>query len=112
MVQLILKFLQAILGEREKEPDALVGVVLRIANLVRFDRREIVLLLRHPGARERRPGQHDGTQEKKRYFEFHGCFSAGGAAACCSTGRRGKSIFSSSSFMPIRSRRTIWSGGL
>src|SRR5260370_11201497 len=111
MVQLILKLLQAVFGKCQKEFSAFVDG-LRVANLVRFGRREIVLLLRHRGAHKRRPGQDEGTQDKKRYFEFHGCFSAGGAAARCSAGRRGKSIFSSSSFMPIRSWRTICSGGL
>src|SRR5216683_3022405 len=110
MLQFELEFLQAILGEREKEPDALVGVVLRVANLVRFDRREVVLLLRRRGAREMRRGQHQATQEKKWYFAFHGCFSAGGVPGWCSAGRRGKSIFSSSSSMPIRSWRTISRG--
>src|SRR5882762_2845025 len=110
MVQFILKLLQAIVGKRQKQFYAFV-YRLRIANLVRFQRRKIVLLLRGPRANEWR-GQHAGSQEKKMYFEFHGCFSAGGVAACCSAGRWGKSILSSSSSMPIKSCRTICSGGL
>src|SRR5258708_7391062 len=111
MLQFVLEFLQAIVGKSQKEFYTLVDRFC-VANLVRFNSRKIVLLLRCPGAGERRRGQDAGSQEKKMYFELHGCFSAGGVAACCFTGRRGKSIFSNSSFMPIRSWRTICSGGL
>src|SRR5260370_36692286 len=79
-----------------------------MANLVRFNRREIVLLRRRPRANELRRGQDAGNQEEKMYFVFHGCFSAGGAAACWSPGRRGKSILSISSSIPTRSWRTSY----
>src|ERR1700674_20389 len=106
MIQLILKFLQAVVGKCQKEFYAFVDR-LRIANLVRLYRREIVLLLQRPPAHERRRAEEEGSQEKKMYFEFHGSFSPGGVAPCGSTGRRGKSIFRSSSSKPTRSRRTI-----
>src|SRR3989441_6414295 len=118
--QLILEFLQAVVSESQKEFYAFVDR-LRVANLVCFHCREIVLLLLCPGAGERRGHQQEGNRKQKVYFELHGCFSAGGAASgfsaggaasCFSTGRRGKSIFSSSSSRPSRSCRTICSGGL
>src|SRR5436853_6108530 len=121
MLQLVLELLQAVLGEDEKKPHTLVGVVLRIANLVRFDGSEIVLLRRRRGAHRWRHGQDERTQKEKPDLGFHGCFSgggagagfsAGGAASCFSRGRRGKRLFSNSSSMPIKSWRTIWSGGL
>src|ERR1700674_3623653 len=111
MVQLILKFLQAIVGKRQKQFYAYIDR-LRLTNLVRFHRRKIVLLLRCPGPHEQQSSQNEGSQKEEIQFEFHGCFSAGGVAACCSAGRWGKSIFSSSSSMPIKSCRTICSGGL
>src|SRR5256885_6911066 len=112
MLQFVLEFLQAILGKHQKQFYTFVDR-LRIANFVRFERREIVLLLRCFGANKRgRDPQAENQEEKKRPFEVHGCFSAGGAAPCCSTGRWGKSSFRSSSSALIRSRRTIWSGGL
>src|SRR6266446_3291923 len=127
MLQFVLEFLQAILGKGEKEPDAFISVLLRIANLVRFDGSEIVLLRRCRRAQERHRDEDEGTQEKT-CFEFHRRFSVGGvpgfsvggvpgfsvggAVSRFSKGRRGKSIFNSPSSMPIRSWRTICSGGL
>src|SRR6266481_4158804 len=111
MLQFVLEFLQAILGKGEKEPDAFISVLLRIANLVRFDGSEIVLLRRCRRAQERHRDEDEGTQEKT-CFEFHRGFSVGGAVSRFSKGRRGKSIFNSPSSMPIRSWRTICSGGL
>src|SRR2546427_2632604 len=120
MLQLVLEFLQAIVSKSQKEFYAFVDRP-RVANLVCFHRRQIVLLLLCPGAGERRGHQQEGNHKQKMYSQFHGCFSAGGAASgfsaggaasCFSTGRRGKSIFSSSSSRPSRSCWTICSGGL
>src|SRR5260370_1028158 len=120
MFQVVLEFLEAIRGEGEKKPDAFIGVLLRVANFVCLDGSEIVLLRRNCGRHQRSRHQHEGTQYET-HFQFHGCFSAGGAGAglsaggatsCFSKGRRGKSIFNSSSSMETRSWRTICSGGL
>src|SRR5437879_3152009 len=121
MLQFVLEFLQAVFGKSEKKPEALIGIVLGIANLVRFDGCEVVHLRKHCGARRRRRGRNEGAQKEKTDSEFHGCFSGGGVApdfsasgvaSCFSTGRRGKRHFSNSSSMAIKSWRTIWSGGL
>jgi hypothetical protein len=64
MLQFVLELLQAVLGEGEKKSDALVGVSLRIANLVRFKSGEIVLL-RGRGAGGWRYGWDERTQEEK-----------------------------------------------
>src|SRR2546422_11533975 len=111
MLQLVLEFFQTIISKTQEKFNPFVDG-LSVANLVCFHRRQIVLLLLCPGAGERRGHQQEGNRKQKVYFELHGCFSAGGAASCFSTGRRGKSIFSSSSSRPSRSCRTICSGGL
>ncbi len=77
MIQFILKFFQAIIGKRKKELYALVNR-FRIANLVRFDGREIVLLRRRCGVHERRKHKNAKGKHRKNNFVFHGCFSAGG----------------------------------
>src|SRR5260370_37734190 len=114
------EFLQAFV-RRTKEKFYLLVEGFRIANLVCFHRREVVLLLRSCGTQNRRGRLQKANQKQEFHFQFHGCFSAGGvasgfsgggAASCFSTGRRGKSILSSSSSISMRSWRTICNGGL
>src|SRR5260370_7924923 len=75
MLQLVLEFLQAILGEGEEETDALVGIVLGIANLARFDHREIVFLPRCSGTQERPRREDERTQEEKISSYSHRSYS-------------------------------------
>src|SRR5437764_11902697 len=120
MNQFVLELLQAVIGEREKSPNPFVGVILPSANLARLDGSDTVRRGRHRGAHRWPYARDEGTEQEKPNSWFHGCFSggvgagfsAGGAAPCFSTGRRGKRLFSNSSSMPIKSWRTIWSGGL
>src|SRR2546421_7279022 len=129
MLQFILKFLQAVFGETQEQPDALVGV-LRVADLVRFHGREVVLLpATARGERHRREHRH---RQNHINAQAHGHISGevGGTAAVGFSGgllgaepldffssgftpsvRRGKSNCSSSSSMDARSLRTNSSGG-
>src|SRR5690349_16239932 len=123
MLQLILKFLQAVIGELHEQLDSLVWR-FRVAYLVRFERRQVILL------RRLRPRDADCQSSRKTTSQnhsrpgslpgLHGCFSgefslvgldAGAFAGGCSPGLRGNSSFSSSISISSKSFSTICIGG-
>src|SRR6266404_5181575 len=80
MLQFILKFFQTVFREQEKKPDALVGVVLRIADFVGLDRGKVIFLLLLAGVRGLRSAENQTGSEKNVRQQSHGCFSELG---CC-----------------------------
>jgi hypothetical protein len=48
MFELVLKFLQPVVSERQEELDAIVGR-FGVADLIGLERRQVILLLRWPG---------------------------------------------------------------
>src|SRR5713226_8639692 len=111
MIQLILKFLQAVVRETQKQLDALVGG-LRVANLVRFHGGQVVLLRNRPPERCHGRNEHKTECPHKTHCDSHGCFPAGEDVFAGFAGCPGKSSLIISSSMAIRSPRTICSGGL
>src|SRR4051794_21019105 len=70
MLKLVLKFLQAIVGEGKKELDAIVGG-LGVTDFVRFQGGEIVFLLSLRGATVRRAERAGQSDSDNTVFDIH-----------------------------------------
>src|SRR6266481_9160757 len=113
MLQFILKLFQPVIRKGNKQLDALVGG-LRVADFVRLQRGQIILLLRlRWNGKESRRNREQAQTERSKSIHGDTPFPVAGllAAGFFSFGWRGNNKSSSSSSMAARSRRTISKGG-